>query len=86
MYMWKEGGKRVSRRRLVGAHSSHPTPTPTSTSSFLYLQQHSAYLQHGGVCVKNGLSYKNMKTRAGLGGVRQIVRVTPVNASLSPRA
>lgn len=59
MYMWKEAGKREQvgggwdRRAQAGGGPLPPlpAPTPTSTSSFLYLQQHSAYLQHGGVCV-----------------------------------
>ena len=52
----------------MGARPSLPNPTPTSTSSFLYLQQHSAYLQHGGVCVKNGFILQKHEDQGWAGG------------------
>lgn len=56
MYMWKEGGKREQVQGggkacpAGGGCPSLPAPTPILASSFLYLQRHLAYLQHGGVC------------------------------------
>lgn len=52
----------------MGAHSSLPTPTPTSTFLPVFTAAFGLFTAWRCVCVKNGLSYKNMKTRAGLGG------------------
>lgn len=56
-----------------------PQPLPSCIYSRIWLIYSTA------VCVKNSLSYKNMKAGPGW-GVRQRVGVLPINASLSLRA
>lgn len=74
MYMWKEGGKREQVQGggkglpgLVGAAPPFQPPLPSQLlPSCIYSSVWLIYST--AVCVKNGLSYKNMKARAGLGG------------------
>lgn len=73
MYMWKEGGKREQVQGggrglpgLVGAAPPSEPPLPSRPlPSYIYSSIWLIYST--AVCVKNGLSYKNMKARAGLG-------------------
>lgn len=51
--------------RLVGAHPSLSTAPPQPLPSCIYSNVWLIYSM--AVCVKNGLSYKNTKARAGMG-------------------